>query len=235
MNAFLEAILTFMKNLINMLEKLPAKKAYIFDMDGVIVDNIEYHIKALKQFLARFGKEVDDEYFQKHLNGRTMQEVVLSLKPEASHDEILELTEEKESLYREIYGKNLAPTSGLISFLEEAKHAGIKMAVATSAITSNVEFTLDGLHIRKYFDAIIDSTMVTKGKPDPEIYIKAAETLSCEPNDCLVFEDALAGIESAHNAGIDVVGLATSLNFKQLPDKVILKTKDFTELSVSTL
>lgn len=196
------------------MNKFPAKKAYIFDMDGVIVDNITYHIQALKQFLAQFGQEVDDEYFQKHLNGRTMQEVVLGLKPDASEEKIMQLTEEKESIYRSLYREHLKPTDGLISFLEEAKHAGIKMAVATSAITSNVEFTLDGLHIRKYFDAIIDSTMVTHGKPHPEIYLKAASTLTCDPQDCLVFEDALAGIESAHNAGIEVVGLATSLNFE---------------------
>jgi len=218
-----------------MFKRLPAKKAYIFDMDGVIVDNITYHIQALKQFLAQFGQEVDDEYFQKHLNGRTMQEVVLGLKPDASKEEIMQLTEEKESIYRSLYREHLKPTDGLISFLEEAKHAGIKMAVATSAITSNVEFTLDGLHIRKYFDAIIDSTMVTHGKPHPEIYLKAASTIACEHQDCLVFEDALAGIESAHNAGIEVVGLATSLNFEQLPDKVILKTKDFTQLAVTNL
>lgn len=213
--------------------KLPKKTAYIFDMDGVIVDNISYHIKALRQFLAQFGQEVDDQYFQEHLNGRTMQEVVIGLKPQATAEEIMQLTEEKESIYRTLYEKHLAPTAGLLEFLQQAKKAGIKMAVATSAITSNVDFTLDGLDIRSYFDAIIDSTMVKKGKPDPEIYTKAAEALGVDAPDCLVFEDALAGIESAQRANIDVVGLATSLSTNELPDSVLHKVKDFTQLSVA--
>ncbi len=213
--------------------KLPKKTAYIFDMDGVIVDNISYHIKALRQFLAQFGQEVDDQYFQEHLNGRTMQEVVIGLKPQATAEEIMQLTEEKESIYRTLYEKHLAPTPGLLEFLQQAKKAGIKMAVATSAITSNVDFTLDGLDIRSYFDAIIDSTMVKKGKPDPEIYTKAAEALGVDAPDCLVFEDALAGIESAQRANIDVVGLATSLSTNELPDSVLHKVKDFTQLSVA--
>jgi len=213
-------------------QQLPKKHAFIFDMDGVIVDNIDFHITALKQFMKQFGKEVDEQYFQEHLNGRTMQEVALSLKPNASPEEIMKLSEEKELIYRNLYREHLKPTPGLLPFLKAAKQANIKMAVATSAITSNVDFTLDGLSIRPYFEAIIDSTMVNKGKPDPEIYVKAAEALQTPVGDCLVFEDALAGIKSAQNARIEVVALATSLAKEELPDSVLMKVKDFSELSV---
>lgn len=212
--------------------KLPKKEGYIFDMDGVIVNNISYHIEALKIFLKGFGKEIDDAYFQQHLNGRTMQEVVLSLKPEATVDEVMRLTEEKEAIYRDLYQDHLTPTAGLIKFLEEAKKQGIKMAVATSAVTSNADFTLDGLAIRKYFDFIIDSTMVTKGKPDPEIYRLAAQNLGIKVENCLVFEDALAGIQSAKNAQIEVVGIASSLSIDELPEGLIAKAKDFEDLIV---
>lgn len=207
------------------------KKAIIFDMDGVIIDNISYHIEALKQFLRQFGKEVTNEEFQNHYNGRTIQEVILGLKPEANHEEVMKLAEEKEKIYRDLYRADLAATPGLMEFLPLAKKAGLKMAVATSAITANADFTLDGLAIRSYFDAVIDSTMVIKGKPDPQIYLKAAEELNISPQDCVVLEDALAGIQSAKSAGMDVIGLYTSLKKEELPDGLLLKIKDFHELN----
>lgn len=200
-------------------------------MDGVIIDNISYHIEALKIFLKQFGKEVTDEEFQNHYNGRTIQEVILGLKPEASPTEVMRLAEEKEKIYRDLYSVHLAPTPGLMDFLPKAKKAGIKMAVATSAITANADFTLDGLGIRKYFDAVIDSTMVIKGKPDPQIYLKAAEELNTLPENCVVMEDALAGIQSAKSAGMDVIGLYTSLKKEELPNGLLMKIKDFNELN----
>jgi len=207
------------------------KKAIIFDMDGVIVNNITYHIKALKIFLKQFGKEVTNEEFQNHYNGRTIQEVILELKPEADHEEVMRLSEEKEKIYRDLYKADLAPTPGLIEFLSSAKKAGLKMAVATSAITANADFTLDGLAIRDFFDAVIDSTMVKKGKPDPQIYLKAANELNISPENCVVMEDALAGIQSAKSAGIEVIGLYTSLKKQELPDGLLLKIQDFNELN----
>lgn len=209
---------------------LSDKKAIIFDMDGVIIDNVTYHIKALQQFLKQFGKDVTEEEFQNDYNGRTIQEVILGLKPNADHEEVMRLSEEKEKIYRDLYQDFLAPTPGLMEFLSAAKKAGLKMAVATSAITANADFTLDGLNIRNYFDAVIDSTMVTKGKPDPQIYLKAADELNISPENCVVLEDALAGIESAKRAGMDVIGLYTSLKKEELPDGLLLKIKDFREL-----
>ena len=207
------------------------KKAIIFDMDGVIIDNISYHIEALKQFLKQFGKDVTEEEFQNHYNGRTIQEVILGLKPKADHKEVMRLAEEKEKIYRDLYREHLAPTAGLMEFLEVAQNAGIKMAVATSAITANADFTLDGLNIREYFNAVIDSTMVIKGKPDPQIYLKAAEELNISPENCVVLEDAIAGIQSAKSAGMDVIGLYTSLKKEELPDGLLMKIKDFNELN----
>jgi beta-phosphoglucomutase family hydrolase len=214
-------------------EIFSSKQAIIFDMDGVIVDNISYHIEALKIFLKQFGKDVTEEEFQNHYNGRTIQEVILELKPEANQTEVMRLAEEKEKIYRDLYRANLAPTPGLKDFLSLTQKAGIKMAVATSAITANADFTLDGLNIREYFEAVIDSTMVIKGKPDPQIYLKAAEELNISPENCVVLEDALAGIQSAKSAGMDVIGLYTSLKKEELPDGLLMKIKNFHELNKS--
>ena len=212
--------------------KLPHKKAFIFDMDGVIIDNIQYHKQALREFLKAFDLEMDDDYFQKKINGRTMQELVLSLIPDASQERIMELTEKKEALYRDIYQVHLAPTPGLLAFLEQSSSKGIKMAVATSAISANVDFILDGLNIRKYFDFIIDSTMVSKGKPDPEIYANAIKGLGMKPEDCLVFEDALAGIQAGKAAEAAVFGLATSMEPTEFPEGLVGIAKDFQEIDV---
>ncbi len=213
-----------------MKKELSQKKAIIFDMDGVIIDNISFHIEALKIFLKQFGKEITEEYFQTHLNGRTIQEVIAGLKPNAAPAEIMALAEEKEQIYRDLYRAELKATPGLLNFLEQAKKHGLKMAVATSAITANADFTLDGLSIRHFFDAVVDSTMVIKGKPDPQIYLKAAQLLNISPADCVVFEDALAGIESAKAAGMDVVGLYTSLKASELPEGLLFKIKNFEEI-----
>jgi beta-phosphoglucomutase family hydrolase len=213
------------------IKEISHKKAIIFDMDGVIVDNISYHIEALKIFLKQFGKEITEQYFQTHLNGRTIQEIILELKPHATHEEVMVLAEEKEQVYRDLYHAHLEATPGLYDFLKQAKDQGMKMAVATSAITANADFTLDGLDIRHFFDAVVDSTMVIKGKPDPQIYLKAAQLLNISPADCVVFEDALAGIESAKAAGMDVIGLYTSLKASELPEGLLLQIKNFEEIT----
>ena len=114
------------------------------------------------------------------------------------------------------------------------KNAGIKTAVATSAPTSNLNFTLDSLGIRNLFDVIVDASGITKGKPDPEIYLKAAELLEISPMDCVVFEDSISGIKSGHNAGMKVVALITTHSKDELPE-TYLSIKDFSEISIDMM
>lgn len=180
-------------------------------MDGVIVDNHHYHTQAWQTFCKKHGMPLTEEDYRDNINGRTAPAIMQYLfGEEITQELILEYTIEKESLYRELFAPHLSLTPGLKVYLQNARDAKIPMAVATSAPTENVEFTLDGLGIRSYFSAILDQHAVTKGKPDPEVYTKACAALELSPAHCVVFEDAISGIKAGLAAGCTVIGVATS-------------------------
>jgi len=118
-----------------------------------------------------------------------------------------EMSMAKEREYQKAFHPHLKLLPGLDEFLQKANEAGIMMAIGTAAIMFNVDFVLDNLHLRHYFQAIISADEVKRSKPDPETFLKCAEALKIPPNDCIVFEDAPKGVESAHNAGMRSVVL----------------------------
>jgi beta-phosphoglucomutase len=192
-------------------------KAIIFDMDGVIVDNLSYHFDALVAFLAKYGYTLSQEEFRQNINGRTIQEVIQHyINPDLSHEEIMRLSEEKEALYRSLYQTNLKATKGLMAFLMHCQQQYLPLAVATSAIPANVTFTLDGLGIRSSFRSIVDGTQVKRGKPHPEIYLKALAALGTAASHTWVIEDALAGIAAGKAAGMPVAGITTTHHAEEL-------------------
>lgn len=188
-----------------------AMKAVLFDMDGVIVDNLPYHVEAWLLFCERNGIPLTKEVFYQELNGMNSKDTFeWFYKRGMTRSEVEKLEEEKELLYREFYAEHRKPAEGLLAFLTELRSKGIKTALATSAGPGNIDFIVDGLGIRDQFDAIIGGAEVTKGKPDPEIYLKAAALVGVAPEDCWVVEDSLQGIASGLAAGARVVGVTTS-------------------------
>ena len=186
--------------------------AVIFDMDGVIVDNGEFHQKAWQEFSNRYNIPFSDEKFQNDYFGRTNEQVLPEMfNRDLSENEIKKLGEEKEEIYREIYRPHLNPLPGLMEFLKELKKNEIPMGVATSAPQENVDFILEGLGIREFISEIVTDSMVKRGKPDPEIYLKAAEMLNRKPENCVVFEDSKSGTKAAWDAGTKVVAVTTTL------------------------
>ena len=151
-----------------------------------------------------------------------------------TEEEIWALGEEKEALYREIYAPDVAPLPGFIDFVRSLKENHIKTAVATAAPKVNLDFLLEHIDLRNDFDVLIDDSEVDKGKPDPEIYLKAAERLGFSPELCLVFEDSLAGIQAAINAGIKVIGVTTT-NPPENMQNTNLVIKDFTEINMTRI
>jgi HAD superfamily hydrolase (TIGR01509 family) len=124
-----------------------------------------------------------------------------------TEEEKNEMSMEKEREYQKAFRPHLKLLPGLDEFLQKANEAGIMMAIGSAAIMFNVDFVLDNLHLRHYFQAIISADEVKRSKPDPETFLKCAEALKISPNDCIVFEDAPKGVESAHNAGMRSVVL----------------------------
>ena len=186
-------------------------------MDGVIVDNLPYHVEAWLLFCERKGIPLTREIFYKELNGMNSKDTFeWFYKREMNRSEIEVLEEEKELLYRAFYEEHRKPAKGLLEFLEELRSRGIKTALATSAGPGNIDFILDGIGIRDQFDAIIGGAEVTKGKPDPEIYVKAAALVGVAPEDCCVIEDSLQGIASGLASGARVIGITTSHTAEEL-------------------
>ena len=146
-----------------------------------------------------------------------------------SRAEVEVLEEEKELIYREFYRDHIKPAPGLLEFLKRLRAQGIKTALATSAGPGNIDFIVDGLGIREQFDAIIGGAEVQKGKPDPEIYLKAADLVGINPSSCWVIEDSLQGIAAGQAAGMRVVGISTSHTAAELAHTDVVRP-DFVDL-----
>lgn len=204
--------------------------AVIFDMDGVIVDNMKYHKKAWEMFLKKYAPDMDVEEFSKHFGKVNKDLLKIVFQREVSDEEESRFGDEKEAFYRELYAEDIAPTDGLVEFLQELKENSVKTAVASAAPKVNVDFVFEKTGLRQYFDVSTDANDVTRGKPDPEIYLKTAEKLNCPPEECLVFEDSMPGILAGRNAGMKVIGVATSHPADELKDTEFV-IKDFTEIN----
>jgi beta-phosphoglucomutase len=185
-------------------------RAFIFDMDGTIVDNMRFHGEAWVKFFAEIGHETDPDDFLVRTAGMTNHEIFRQMfGDEADEEQIKKYATRKEELYRDSFRPVMTAVAGLIEFLEKAQSWGVKMAVATSAPPENIEFVLDGLDLRKYFSAVTGAHEIANGKPDPEIFLKSAMKLGIEPQNCIVFEDAFKGFEAAHAAGMKSVAITT--------------------------
>ncbi len=182
----------------------------IFDMDGVIVDNHRWHFDSYIEFGKRHNMNITREEFGRYF-GTTNDVIMKSLFGEhITAKEIIAFGEEKEIIYREMYKAHIQPVEGLMDFLQYASGHNFPIALATAAPSENVKFTLAQTGLSSYFSEITDSSMVSRGKPDPQVYLITAAKLGVEPSDCIVFEDSIPGIQAAQAAGMRVIGVATT-------------------------
>lgn len=212
--------------------------AFIFDMDGTLVDNMRVHDQVWVELLAGAGVSVESEQFYRQAAGKTNPEILRQFLGEHLTDEIIaEHAERKESLYRERYGPDLKALDGLRNFLDSARDSGIPMALATSSGPGNIEFVLEGLTLRSYFDVIVNGQQVKRGKPHPEIFLNAAAQMGVEPRRCVVFEDAPSGIEAARRAEMHIVVMTTRLSPEEVAGQksILAAAQDFTNLDPARL
>lgn len=178
-------------------------------MDGTLIDNMRFHTEAWRQLIEENGHEFNERKFLVETAGQTNREIIPTVFGDISEDRLTELALRKEDLYRERYLPHRKPLDGLIDFLDRSRSLGIKLGVATAASPRNMEFILDGLDLRKYFDTLTTAADVKRGKPDPEIFLLSAERLNADTANCIVFEDAFGGFEAAKRAGMTAIGLTT--------------------------
>jgi beta-phosphoglucomutase len=206
-------------------------KAVLFDLDGTLLDNNEFHLKAWKQYLEESGKKISDEDFKENISGRTNKDAIEHVyDKQMSEEEASEYYLKKEEIYRKMYEPEIAPINGLIDFLKELKERNITMAIATSGIPVNIDFMFDHVPIKEFFSEIVKAEDISKGKPDPEIFLKTAQALNIPAENCIVFEDSTSGVEAGKAAGMKVVALTTTHTPEEL-NKADLVINDYTEIN----
>ncbi|HKK44652.1 MAG TPA: beta-phosphoglucomutase [Balneolaceae bacterium] len=204
--------------------------ACIFDLDGVIVETAHSHYKAWKKLADTlnipFGKEQNEAL--KGVSRRKSLEKILAMGNKSiSEERFQKLMDQKNKWYQEDIA-NLTPDDileGIPEFLGALKKMGIKLAIGSSS--KNTKYIMDYLQINDLFDAVIDGTMVTHTKPDPEVFLRGAEALGVSPSDCIVFEDAISGVQAAKAGGMKCVGVGSEENLGEA-DLVIQTFKGLT-------
>ena len=211
--------------------------AFLFDMDGTMVDSMPWHGRSWVAFAHEVGVPPPDMGFFRRTTGLTGVEVMREFFGERPAAELRARVERKEAIYRELFGPAFREVRGFGAFADAARGAGVKVACATAGDADNIAFVLDHLGRRGFFDAVVGAHDVLRGKPHPDLFLLAAQRMGVDPAQCLVFEDAPHGIEAARRAGMRAVAIATTLPPDELgaPDHVVARAIDFTTLNVGDL
>lgn len=185
--------------------------ALIFDMDGVIVHSTPVHNRAWQMYLRRHFIFESLSHIEVSMLGKHNDDIVrIFFGEDTSAEECVRHGVEKEKVYRELMGPCLEEqaVAGVREFVR--KHRDLPLAVATNAETANVQFVLEGLGLRPYFQVVVDGQDSDRPKPDPDVYFKAAARLGVPPAECIIFEDSETGVTAARATGARVVGLTTT-------------------------
>ncbi len=196
--------------------------AFIWDMDGVIVDSAAPHFQSWREAFARRGAEFSQEQF-KFVFGMRDDYIIEKVLGYLPASEVASITEEKEQRYRELIKGGVGIFPGALPLLRAMKKSGFRIAMGTSAPIENVEAVAAQLGLYEYMDSIVCGADVQKGKPDPEVHLRAAERLAASPTDCVVFEDSPHGVEAAKRGGMKCVAVTNSHPPKSLlaADRVV--------------
>lgn len=185
-------------------------RAVIFDWDGVIVDSSAHHERSWEILAAKRGLPLPADHFKRGF-GKKNNVIIPDLGWAEEPAEVDALAHEKEEIYRSLVReKGIEPLSGARELLEALRAKSIPCAIASSTERANLDLPLDLMGLREFFEVIVSGEEVLHGKPDPAVFLLAAERLGLPPADCVVIEDALVGIEAAKRAGMPVLAVATT-------------------------
>jgi beta-phosphoglucomutase len=180
-------------------------------LDGVLIDSYRAHFESWRRVAAERGRVYTEEQFAAGF-GRTSREVIAEQwqAENLSDDEIARIDERKEGLFREIIGADFPAMAGAVELIESLARAGFRVAVGSSGPRENVQLAIERLGIGKLLSAVVTGHDVKRGKPDPQVFLIAAERCGVAPGRCVVIEDAPVGIEAARRGGMHVIGLAST-------------------------
>ena len=211
-------------------------RGVIFDVDGVLVDSYDAHFQSWRDILSESGLELTEEGFARTF-GRTSREIIAQFWGDGvSAAESRAIDDRKEALYRDIVRRSFPAMAGAVELIDALRGAGLALAVGSSAPPENVALSLDGLARRHAFAAVVTGHDVTRGKPDPQVFLLAAQRLGIVPRCCVVIEDAQAGIRAAGAAGMASVALLGTATAEKLRDAgARLTVRSLRELSPALL
>ncbi len=184
--------------------------AVIWDLDGVLVDTAAHHFSSWRDTLKKRSVDLSYEEFRRTFGMRNDEIIKKIFGDSVSGEDMQSIAGEKERAFRSEIGGKLTALPGVRKLLQDLRDSNYKMALATSAPLENAKAILEALGISGYFDVIVSDEDVKKGKPDPEVFLKAAVWLGVKVPNCLVFEDSIAGIEAARRAGMKCVAVSTT-------------------------
>jgi beta-phosphoglucomutase len=208
-------------------------RAFIFDLNGTMIDDMHYHIRSWHRILTELGANLSYEQVKDECYGKNNELLDRVFPGRFTEEEKNKLSIEKEKQYQQEFRPHLKLINGLDKLLKEAREANIKMAIGSAAIRFNIDFVLDGLDIAHYFNAIVSADDVRTSKPDPETFLNCAEQLGVQPNECIVFEDSPKGVEAAERSGMQsvvITTMSTPEEFSQY-NNVIQFITDYRELT----
>jgi beta-phosphoglucomutase len=214
-------------------------EAYLFDLNGTIIDDMKFHLEVWFEVITKdLGANLTREQVRSQMYGKN-EEVLMRIFGESRFKEFNfeALSQAKEERYQEIYKPHLDLLPGLLDFLNATKERKIKMAIASAAPPFNIDFVLDNLNIRDYFQTVVSGVDVVESKPHPEVFLKAADHLGVKPSGCIVFEDAPKGVEAAANAGMDCIVITTTHDVDEFAayNNIRLFIKDFLDPGLSPI
>ena len=213
-------------------------KAIIFDLDGTLVDSLPYHHESWRIFFKNNNIKENDfsEIIKEYKGGGTLELMTSVFGDMYTRGELKKMSDDKEVIFRDIYKSKVYPIEGLNKFLDNLKENNILLSIGSNAIRKNVLMTIEELGITNYFSSIICGDEVSRGKPDPEMYLKTLSNLKVSKNECIIFEDSIEGIEAARNADIKVVGVTSSQSSEKLKSVGAFKTiNDYTKISIDNI
>jgi beta-phosphoglucomutase len=197
-------------------------QAVLWDMDGTLINSVPQHLLAWKDVLRQINRTVEHGAWHQ-TNGMRNSEIMPLLFPDMTPEEMAYVDQAKEARYRErIEQDGIELLPGVAAWIDRFKAAGWKQAIASSAPRDNVITIAHVLHFNGTFEAMLSGADVQRGKPDPDIFLAAAQRLNLLPEYCLVIEDAEAGIEAAHRAGMKAIGVLNT--HPQLEADLVIKS-----------
>ncbi len=210
--------------------------AFIFDIDGTIIDSMPWHGRSWQVFLERHGLAYEGDGFLRRTAGRSGVEMMRELFGPMDDAAAWTLAHEKESLYRELFAPAFREIAGFREFARRARADGIRIACATAGDAENIAFALRHLGMEGEFNGVAGAHDVCHGKPAPDLFLLAARRIGADPHECVVFEDAPLGIEGARRAGMKAVAVTSGESAARLAGAHVLTAiADYREIAPQTV